>query len=789
MSVIGGGNSMAKLCCIAVCWSIWKGRNEVVWNNKSWDAMGIKSEALRIAHGWQEMLTVEQVGSFSNSLVAPGVRPQRDMDPHKPPQIKTEAELKIINKMFDECMNKEWEKVLNTYSTHGFVRRAKLTKSEDTALHLAINCYHPKHRSKDHLQCIKKMVTRIPDDEVLDILKLKNDTGDTPLHLAAQLGNVEICRCILTQVEKLGKADELIGERNNLNMTPLFLAAHRGKVDAFKLLHEKIKETEDRIHLCRKEKGETILHSTLSGEYFGTEVTTSHKKTLTEDDANDHFSFPENWRTFADFYQLIWNFMKWVFALEKIVKGPTAKQNNDPENQDSQLQGNTKNNKGTEEDDQRPVGAFPRIYYTDIGFLKFVMKLMLIILGIGFHRISKIKEKKGKHTCAVEILEKLIPNEASYKYQHAGGKPLQPVEAPNKSIDLPMTPPQTDNYASHSDTEETMPDHPADANKHKETPILAAAKMGIQEIVEKIIKRFPISIHDVDPNQKNVLLLAVENRQVAVYNFLRKQKLPEFVYYQVDNKGNSAAHLAAMYTGLKYWRIPGDALQLQGEVKWYKYVKSHLPRESYVRYNNEGQAPGDVFLETHANLTKLGTTWLIKTSESCSVIAALIATVAFAASTTVPGGLNQNSGYPILEGQPAFSVFAVSSLIALCFSVTALVFFLAILTSRCQQKDFKNNLPIKLLLGLTSLFTSIAAILLSFCAAHSFVIKSKLKLAAFPIYGVVCLPVTFFAFNQLPLYLDLFRSIVQPVHFRSYRVSYTGKPAKGNKLSSTSKDQ
>lgn len=218
-----------------------------------------------------------------------------------------------------------------------------------------------------------------------------------------------------------------------------------------------------------------------------------------------------------------------------------------------------------------------------------------------------------------------------------------------------------------------------------------------------------------------------------------------------------------------------------------QYVKSHLPRESYVRYNNEGQNPGDVFIETHTNLTQLGTTWLIKTSESCSVIAALIATVAFAASTTVPGGLDQDTGYPILEGQPAFSAFAVSSLVALCFSVTSLVFFLAILTSRCQQKDFKNNLPIKLLLGLTSLFTSITAILISFCAGHSFVIKSKLKLAALPIYGVVCLPVTFFAFNQLPLYLDLFRSIIQPVHFRSFRVSYTGKP-KGNEMSSSSRE-
>ncbi|XP_019153549.1 PREDICTED: uncharacterized protein LOC109150026 [Ipomoea nil] len=337
------------------------------------------------------------------------------------------------------------------------------------------------------------------------------------------------------------------------------------------------------------------------------------------------------------------------------------------------------------------------------------MKLMLIILGMGFRRISKIKEKKGKHTWAVRILEKLIPNEANYKYQHAGGKPLQPVEPPNKPIHLPITPPFI-YYASQSDSEETMP---AEANKHKETPILSAAKMGLQKIVEKIIKTFPISIHDVDPNQKNVLLLAVENRQVAVYNFLQKQKLPAFVHYQVDNKGNSAAHLAAMYSGQKYWQSPGDALQLQGELKWYKYVRINLPPESCVRYNNEGQSPRDVFLETHANLTKLATTWLIKTSESWSVIAALNATVAFAASTTVPGGLNQNTGYPILNGQPAFTAFALSSLIAFCFSVTALIFFLGILNSRCQQKDFYKHIPMKLLYGLTFLFTSIAAFLIS----------------------------------------------------------------------------
>lgn len=111
-----------------------------------------------------------------------------------------------------------------------------------------------------------------------------------------------------------------------------------------------------------------------------------------------------------------------------------------------------------------------------------------------------------------------------------------------------------------------------ETNKNKETPLLAAARVGIKEMVEKILETFPVAIQDVDANEKNVLLLAVENRQTAVYDFLlqKKKSLPEFVYYQVDNEGNSAVHLAAMYNDQQNWRMPGAALQLQGELKWYK---------------------------------------------------------------------------------------------------------------------------------------------------------------------------------------------------------------------------
>jgi hypothetical protein len=195
-----------------------------------------------------------------------------------------------------------------------------------------------------------------------------------------------------------------------------------------------------------------------------------------------------------------------------------------------------------------------------------------------------------------------------------------------------------------------------------------------------------------------------------------------------------------------------------------------MPPHFFAKYNKKGQTPKDIFTDTHKDLVKDGSEWLGKTSESCSVVAALIATVAFATSSTVPGGVKEGVGLPTLEGKPAFNIFAISSLVALCSSVTALVFFLSILTSRYQEEDFAMDLPRKLLLGLTSLFTSIASILLSFCSGHFFVLKDDLRYVAYPIYAATCLPVSFFAFAQLPLYFDLIWAIFKKVPQRSYKV-------------------
>ena len=202
-----------------------------------------------------------------------------------------------------------------------------------------------------------------------------------------------------------------------------------------------------------------------------------------------------------------------------------------------------------------------------------------------------------------------------------------------------------------------------------------------------------------------------------------------------------------------------------------QFVKRSMPQHFFVRCNYKGETAKEIFTREHKDLVKNGGEWLSNTSESCSVVAALIATVAFATSATVPGGVKENDGTPNLENEPLFDIFAITSLVALCFSVTAVIMFLAILTSRYEEKDFGSSLPRRLLIGLTSLFVAISSMLFSFCAGHFFVLKDKLKYTAIPVYAVTCLPVTIFAVVQFPLYFDLIWATFKKVPQRSYKVA------------------
>ncbi|BBG92352.1 Ankyrin repeat family protein [Prunus dulcis] len=382
-------------------------------------------------------------------------------------------------------------------------------------------------------------------------------------------------------------------------------------------------------------------------------------------------------------------------------------------------------------------------------------------------KIDKIHDEKRRHIWATQVMNQLVEHSNLYKNVRSSGEApdekdkFGDVPDPTEFGDVPdhtekkgnKEDEKKDNIVDKKDKDNNLGDKKSDKDNlevKKQTPILIAAKMGVSEMVEKILEKFPVAIEDVDSENKNVALLAVENRQPHVYRFLVHRKKITSLLRQVDNNGNNALHLAAKCGGHRPWLTPGAALQMQWELKWYKFVKESLPPRASVRYNKAGQIPQEIFTTSHKDLRKEGSNWLVKTSESCSVVAALIATVAFATSASVPGGLDDKTGSPVFKDKPAFNAFTISSLLALCLSVTAL-------------------LARKLLLGLTSLFASITAVLVSFCTGHIFLLDRQLRYVAYPLYAATCLPVTIFALAQLSLYYDLIRVIFRKVPQRSYK--------------------
>ncbi|KAK4425270.1 hypothetical protein Salat_1720900 [Sesamum alatum] len=770
--------------------------------------------------------------------------------------------------LFKLTMEKKWQEVAEIYQKHPNAHTTKLTKSEETPLHIAVSSYHPGRPS--HASFIEQMIAFIDENispvSLTDVLSMQNVNGDTPLHLAAAVGWVEICECIAS------KHRDLISIRNVKGETPLFIAAHHGKLQAFLCLHELYNDKKDRQaadvepdeSLCRRRDGNTILHAAINGQYFklAYQIISYYPKLVNYVNvegesplhvlarkpnvfkssshlgfydsiiyqcvfvdelrqqkydpgasqngyypaSTDQINLPENYRTCVAFFLLIWTpISKSISAGFPfcIKENECRDDDDDEENQESQI----KDGKGKRKDD----ALFPPNYATCILLFRFAIKVILTVLGVGYWRIREIQEKKELHSHAIEIMDKMIEHYAvsRYKYDSNGQRPvLKPQHDFLEGIEIPDTPPPADDHdalqssetgsgttsstrAQHKNGHQMDPKIPgilgylakkwdlSDAVEKgpnvlvkKDTPLLVAAKMGIPEMVKKIISTCPVAIQDHDSNGKNVLLLAAENRQTSVFDYLLKTNLPEYMFHQLDDEGNSILHLAAKLGEFQPWRIPGAALQMQWEIKWYKHVKSSVPELFFAHHNTKRETPREIFTTTHQKLVKEGNEWLIKTSESCSVVAALIATVAFATSATVPGGLDQKTGHPVLEDHTAFDVFSITSLVALCLSVTALVFFLAIITSRCEENDFQVNLPRKLLMGLTCLFASIAGMLVSFCAGHTFILREKLRITAVPIYAVAGIPVTLFAIAQLPLYFDLLWAACRRVPQRSYKLFF-----------------
>ena len=170
-----------------------------------------------------------------------------------------DAKLEDIKvKLFDCAMQSDWEEVVRLCELHPSAHRAIIPASGETILHMAV--------SAEKEEIVEQLVEQISPSE-LDALKIGNEEGDTPLLLAASIGNVQMCNCITA------KDPNLVGVRNREAETPLFMAALHGQKDAFLFLHGMC-EISEHLYYTQRHDGRTILHCAIAREYFGELFTT-----------------------------------------------------------------------------------------------------------------------------------------------------------------------------------------------------------------------------------------------------------------------------------------------------------------------------------------------------------------------------------------------------------------------------------------------------------------------------------------------------------------------------------
>jgi hypothetical protein len=183
--------------------------------------------------------------------------------------------------------------------------------------------------------------------------------------------------------------------------------------------------------------------------------------------------------------------------------------------------------------------------------------------------VEEIRKMKQKHTWSRQLLNKLTEYPVALFNDDYTIHKENDVSETNLDEKNEMVPKLAeDNNTGDLKISETL---------ISDTAILTAARNGIIEIVIELIEKTPYSIYDVNSENKNVLLVAIENRRTIVVEELRKRfkrdhKMEIFdnLIQGVDKKDNTVLHLVAKSD--QDWNISGAAMKIMWHINWFQVL-------------------------------------------------------------------------------------------------------------------------------------------------------------------------------------------------------------------------
>ncbi|KAL8157555.1 uncharacterized protein LOC141714195 [Apium graveolens] len=251
-------------------------------------------------------------------------------------------------------------------------------------------------------------------------------------------------------------------------------------------------------------------------------------------------------------------------------------------------------------------------------------------------------------------------------------------------------------------------------DKEKRTAFHIAARVGAVGVMDELLKYYPDSWEMVDGMGRNVLHIAVEEKDKWLIIFILSQgsTTGNSLFSQRDHKGNTPLHLIAKFAyfvpeimnqGKLDWevdwkvtdydnRTPLDILQYRQDTDTLAHtvmvntIRWKLIYKKVANFSNRGVRRSisnlEHDLETGNRLAKhndkLNMEYLNKFKEAVNthmIVAALIASVALTAGLAVPGGFVEGKGYPQLLTKAAFQLFMIADAITVLFSIASLLLY------------------------------------------------------------------------------------------------------------------
>ncbi|KAA3463434.1 ankyrin repeat-containing protein [Gossypium australe] len=246
------------------------------------------------------------------------------------------------------------------------------------------------------------------------------------------------------------------------------------------------------------------------------------------------------------------------------------------------------------------------------------------------------------------------------------------------------------------------------------TPLHYAAHLGFKSVVEKLLKK-DLSVAYIGDRKRGMTPVLMAARQGYLETVIKILSLCLDCCENVDNKSLNLLHYLAFRgpaspLGRSLFKRGGIAIvhKLLRNLMEEEGAFGMTPQEVYSVLRSEkhhqkqeqikqflGEIENDQVadeLVIRFGVRNISTESLEKTKNAHLVVAALIATVAFAAAITVPGGLQSEKGSeqgtPLLIDETAFKAFVVTNAMAFIFSVSALTTHFGVLDNLLSQFSF-----------------------------------------------------------------------------------------------------